>query len=85
MIQYSTIIPYYVKVDLKLTFINSMTLSKHVASKRRTENKGNIILLLVETNVALSKAIQNHDANFHHWLLRIKDRQLAHTCNCSFR
>ena len=85
MIQYSTIIPYYVKVDLKLTFINAMVLPKHVASQRRTENKGNIILLLVEANLALSKAIQNHDVNFIHWLLRIKDRQLTHTCNCSFR
>jgi hypothetical protein len=61
-----------------------MTLPKHVTSQRRTENKGISILLLVETNRALSKAIQNHDANFNHWLLRIKDRQLAHTCNCSF-
>ena len=85
MIQYSTIITYYVKVDLKLTFINTMTLLKHVASQRTTGNKGISILLLVETNFALSKAVQNHDANFLHWLLRIKDRQLAHTCNCSFR
>ena len=86
MIQYSTNIPYYVKVDHKLTFIKSMTLPKHVTSQRRTENKGISILLLAETNRALSKAIQNHhDANFLHWLLRTKDRQLAHTCDYSFR
>jgi hypothetical protein len=41
-------------------------------------------LLLVETNLALSKSIQNHDANFLHWLLRNKDRKIAHTCNSSF-
>ena len=66
MIQYSTIVPYYVKVDHNLTFVNAMTMLKHVASQRRTDNKGIIILLLVETNLALSKSIQNHDANFLH-------------------
>jgi len=85
MIQYSTIVPYYVKVDHNLTFVNSMTLPKHVVSQRRTEDKGISILLLVKTNLALSKAIQNHDADFLHWLLRNKDRRLAHTCNSSFR
>ena len=85
MIQYSTIVAYYVKVDHNLTFVNSMTLPKHVVSQRRTENKGISILLLVETNLALSKAIQNHDADFLHWLLRNKDRKLAHTSNSSFR
>jgi hypothetical protein len=63
MIHYSTIVPYYVKVDHNLTFVNSMTLSK----QRRTENKGISILLLVETHLALSKTIQNHDADFLHW------------------
>jgi hypothetical protein len=62
-----------------------MTLPEHVTSQRRTENKGISNLLLVETNRALSKAFQNHDGYFLHWLLRIKDKQLAHTCNCSFR
>ena len=85
MIYYSTIVPYYVKVDHNLICVNSMTLPKHVASQRRTENKGISILLLVETNVALSKAIQNYDADFLHWLLRNKDRKLTHTCNSSFR
>ena len=84
MIQYSTIVPYYVKVDHNLTFVSSMTLPKHVASQRRTENKGISILLLVETNLAFSKSIQNHDADFLHRLLRKKDRKLAHTCNSSF-
>jgi hypothetical protein len=77
MIQYSTIVPYYVKVDHNLTFVSSMTLPKHVASQRRTENKGISILLLVETNLAFSKSIQNHDADFLHRLLRKKDRKLA--------
>ena len=58
MIQYSSILPYYVKVDHNLTFINSMTLPKHVVSQRRTENKGIIMMLLVETNLAMLKAIQ---------------------------
>jgi hypothetical protein len=49
-----------------------MTLPKHVASQRRTENKGISILFLVETNLALSKTIQNHDADFLHWLSGIK-------------
>ena len=62
-----------------------MTLPKHVASQRRTENKGVIILLLVETNIALSKAIQNHDADSLHWFLRNKDRKLAQTYYFSFR
>jgi hypothetical protein len=84
MIQYSTIVPYYVKVDHNLTFVSSMTLPKHVASQRRTENKDINILLLVETLLAFSKSIQNHDADFLHWLLRKKDRKLAHTCNSSF-
>ena len=66
MIQYSTILPYYVKVDHNLTFVNSMTLPKHVASQRRTENKDINILLLVETLLAFSKSIQNHDADFLH-------------------
>ena len=85
MIQYSTIIPYFVKVNHTLTFVNSMTLPKHVASERRTENKGISILLLVETTRPLSNAIQDHDAYFLHWLLGNKDRKLAHTCNSSFR
>jgi len=85
IIQYSTIVPYYVKVNHNLTFMNSMTLPIHVASQRRTENKGINALLLVETYLALSKAIQNHDADFLHWLLRNKDRKLAHSCNSSFR
>jgi hypothetical protein len=68
MIHYSTIVPYYVKVDHYLTFVNSMTLSK----QRRTENKGISILLLVETHLVLSKTIQNHDADFLHWLSGIK-------------
>ena len=84
MIQYSTIVPYYVKVDHNLTFVSSMTLPKHVASQRRTKNKGISILLLVETNLVFSKSIQNHDADFLHRLLRKKDRKLAHTCNSSF-
>jgi hypothetical protein len=67
--------PYYVKVDHNLTFVSSMTLPKHVASQRRTENKGISILLLVETNLAFSKSIQNHDADFLHRLLRKKDRR----------
>jgi hypothetical protein len=62
-----------------------MTLPKHVSSQRRTENKGISIFLLVETNLALSKGIKNHDADFLHWLLGILDRQLAHSCNSSFR
>jgi hypothetical protein len=62
-----------------------MTLPKHVASERRTENKGISILLLVETTRPLSNAIQDHDAYFLHWLLENKDRKLAHTCNSSFR
>jgi hypothetical protein len=41
------------------------------------------MMLLVETNLALSKAIQNHDADFLHWPLRNKDRKLAITCNSS--
>ena len=85
IIQYSTIAPVYVKVYLNLTFINSMTLPKQVASQRRKENKGINILLLVETNLAFPKAIQNHDADFLHWLLGNKDRKLAHTCNSTFR
>ena len=85
MIQYSTIVPYYVKVDHNLTFVNSMTLPKHVVSQRRKKNKGISILLLVVTHLALWKTIQNHDADFHHCLLRNKDRKLAHTCNSSFR
>ena len=84
MIQYSTIVPYYVKVDHNLTFVSSMTLPKHVASQRRTENKDINILLLVETLLAFSKSIQNHEADFLHRLLRKKDRKLAHTCNSSF-
>ena len=84
MIQYSTIVPYYVKVDHNLTFVSSMTLPKHVASERKTENKDINILLLVETLLAFSKPIQNHDADFLHRLLRKKDRKLAHTCNSSF-
>ena len=55
-----------------------MTLPKHVPFQRRTENKCISILLLVETNIALSTAIQNQ------WLLMNKDRKLAHTCNSSF-
>jgi hypothetical protein len=62
-----------------------MKLPKHVASQRRTENKGISILLLIETTRPLSNAIQNHDACFLHWLLRNKDRKLANTCNSSFR
>ena len=58
---------------------------KHVTPQRRTVDKGISILLLVETNFALSKAIQNHDADFLHLPLRNKDRTLAHTCNFSFR
>ena len=42
------------------------------------------MMLLVETNLALSKAIQNHDADFLHWPLRNKDRKLANTCTSSF-
>ena len=72
MIHYSTVVPYYVIVDHNLTFVNSMTLPKHVASQRRTENKGIIMMLLVETNLALSEATQNHDADFLHWLSGIK-------------
>ena len=72
MIHYSTIVPYYVKVDHNLTFVSSMTLPKHVASQRKTKNKGISILLLVETHLALSKTIQNHDADFLHWLSGIK-------------
>ena len=72
MIHYSTILLYYVKVDHNLTFVNSMTLPKHVASQRRTGNKGISILFLVEKNLALSKTIQNHDADFLHWLSGIK-------------
>ena len=79
MIQYSMNIPYYVKVDLNLTFMQSMTLPKHVTSQRRTENKGVSMLLLVETNRALSKAIQNHDANLLQWLFRNKDSKFVHT------
>jgi hypothetical protein len=41
-----------------------MTLPK----QKRTENKGIGILLLVETHLALSKTIQNHDADLLHWL-----------------
>ena len=85
MIQYSTIIPFFVKVNHNLTFVNSMTLPKHVASQRRTENKGISILLLEETHRPLSNAIQDHDAYFLHWLLGNKDRKLAHTCISSFR
>jgi hypothetical protein len=68
MIHYSTVVPYYVIVDHNLTFVNSMTLPK----QKRTENKGISILLLVETHLALSKTIQNHDADFLHWLSGIK-------------
>ena len=68
MIHYSTVVPYYVKVDHNLTFVNSMTLPK----QKRTEDKGISILLLVETHLALSKTIQNHDADFLHWLSGIK-------------
>ena len=83
MIQYSTIVPYYVKVDHNLKFVNSMTLPKHVVSQRRTVNRGISIVLLVKSNLALSKAIQNHDSGFLHWPLRKKDIQLAITCNSS--
>ena len=84
MIQYFTIVPYYVKVDHNLTFVSSMTLPKHVASQRKTKNKGISILLLVETNLAFSKSIQNLDADFLHRLLKKKNRKLAYTCNSSF-
>ena len=59
-------------------------IAKNGASQRRTENKGIIMMLLVETNLALSKAIQNHDAYFLQGLLRNKDRNLAQICNFSF-
>ena len=85
MIQYSTIVHYYIKVDHNLKFVNSMTLPKHVVSQRRTVNKGISIVLLVKSNLALSKAIQNHDADFLQWLLRNKDGKLAHTCKSSIR
>ena len=49
-----------------------MTLPKHVASQRRTENKGIIMMWLAETHVALSKVIQNHDADFPQGLPRIE-------------
>ena len=81
--QYSTIVLYYVKVDHNLTCVSYMTLPKDVAFLRRTKNKGISRLLLVETNLAFSKAIQNHDADFLHWPLRNKDRKLAITCNSS--
>ena len=48
MIQYSTIVPYCMKVGHDLTFINSMPLPKYVASQRSIS-----ILLLLETNFAL--------------------------------
>jgi hypothetical protein len=80
MVQYSTNVPYYVKLNLNLTFVNSMTLPK---THRRTENKDIIMILLVETHLALSKAIQNHDSGFLHWPLRKKDIKLAITCNSS--
>jgi hypothetical protein len=85
MIQYFSIVPYCIKVDHNLTSINYMTLPTHVASQRRTENKGMIMMLFVETNLALWEAIQNHDADFRHWLLGNTDGKLAHTCNFSFR
>jgi len=43
------------------------------------------MMLLVETNLFLSKAIQNHDADFLQGLLRDKDRKLAQICNSSLR
>ena len=43
------------------------------------------MMLLVETNLALSKAIQNHDADFLHWPLRNRDRKLARTCYSRYR
>ena len=85
MIQYFSIVPNCMKMDHNPSFINYMTLPKHGDSQRRTENKGISILLLVETNLALSKAVQNHDADFLHWLLRNKDRKLTRTCNSSLR
>ena len=57
MIQYFSIIPYCMKVAHNLTLIDSMTLPTHVASQRRTENKGIIMMLLVDTHLALSQAI----------------------------
>ena len=76
IIHYSTILSYYVKVGHNLTFVTSMKLPKHVASQRRTENKGISILLLVEPfKIMMQTSL----------VLRNKDRKLAHTCNSSFR
>ena len=67
----------HMKMDHNLTSINSMTLPKHVASQRRTESKCIIMMLLVETNLVLSKAIQNHEADFFQGLLRNKDTKIS--------
>ena len=72
-------------MDHHLTFINSYDIDWHKWRQRRTEHKGISMLLLVKTQLALSKDIQNHDADFLHLLLRNKDNKLAHTCNSSFR